>query len=149
VSVAVGAVALFPAYIKAQSALNTVSSVVASMMKENTESGLAPAEKELSADKALLALLTAGTGAPRLSDVIQAVSSLRSDVVIDSIGLSRSQAGIVVTLSGMAPTRDGLIMFKSRLEPLLAKGTTINEPISDELKINNVPFSLQFVESLP
>jgi hypothetical protein len=70
-------------------------------------------------------------------------------VVIDSIGLSRSQAGIVVTLSGMAPTRDGLIMFKSRLEPLLAKGTTINEPISDELKINNVPFSLQFVESLP
>jgi hypothetical protein len=113
-------------------------------MRENTESGLAPAAKELSADKALLAVLTAGAGAPKLSDVVRTISDLRSTVVIDSFNLSRSQTATIVTLAGVAPTREDFIMFKSRLEPLLALGTAINYPISDELKTSNVSFSLSF-----
>ena len=104
---------------------------------------------ELSADGALVSLLAAGHGAPRISDVVRQISLVRSAITISSLSVDRQgTSSIVAVLGGVALTRDELISFRGRLENL-APGASVDLPIDELAKSPDIDVSIRFAARLP
>ncbi len=145
---AIGVVALLPAFLRVsaieRSALETIA-----IDKTGNSTDAESAQSELSADGPLVALLAAGRGAPRLSDAIREIISVRSNISITSLSVDREGAGLIAAvLQGVAPTRDQLISFQSRLQGL-APGATADLPIAELAKSSDIDFSIRLVAKLP
>ncbi len=148
VTVAIGAVALLPADIRARAADRTALQAVSVSKKNNNLAELDQAERELAQGTTLLAALGNDAAQARFSDVVRSIVSMHSPVIVFSFNLSRlSTSSIEATLQGVAPTRDDLLAFKARLEGL-APGARVDLPISTLAKNTNVQFSLKLTEQL-
>ena len=144
----IGIAALFPAFVRASSEEHSQFDTVASLQKDKKDSGVSQIEAELSADSALLkGLATAPQGA-RLSSVIEGLVGSRGTLQFTSLAVSRAAGGFSVVIQGLAPTRDALLAFKSRLEAM-APGNKVTLPISELAKSADIQFSIQLTESLP
>ncbi len=149
IAVLAGAAALFPAYLRAWSASRSALNTVATIKNDPNGSNLSRVQKALASDDALLVALGAGVNPPRFSKAIDAISAIHSPVTIFSISMNRvGTTSILVSLNGVAPTRNDLLKFKTRLEGL-APRTSVDLPIEELAKSVNAPFSLQFTENLP
>ena len=147
-AVAVGAVALLPADIRAHAADSAALLAVTTAKNSNAQSDLTVAEDQLSQSNALITALNAGGSQVRFSAVVRAIVAAHSPVQISSFAVNRQGTStIAVTLQGMAPTRDELLAFKARLEAL-SPGATVDLPIATLAKNANVPFSLRLTENL-
>lgn len=148
-AILIGCAALLPAYLRAWSASRSALDTVASVKSDPSANNLASVERVLSSDDALLLSLQAGIKAPKLSDAVGSIANIHSPVTINSFTINRlASSTVAVTLSGIAPTRDDLLKFQTRLETL-APNTSVNLPIGELAKSVDVPYSLQFTESLP
>ena len=144
----IGIVSLLPAFISVsateKSALETIAAD-----KTGSSTDAEATQSELSAAGSLVSLLSSNRGAPRLSDAIRQISSVRSNISLYSFSIDRDGTGsIVAVVQGMAPTRAELISFQGRLENL-APGASVELPISELAKSSNIDFSIRLVAKLP
>ncbi|MDB5238765.1 MAG: hypothetical protein JWO00_100 [Candidatus Parcubacteria bacterium] len=148
VAVTAGAIALFPADIRARAADNAALQAVAAARKNSGLSDLNQAEQQLSQGRTLLAALQTDASQARFSAVIRSIVNIHSPVMISSFAMGRAGSSTVdVTLQGIAPTRNDLLAFKGRLEAL-SPGSTVDLPISTLAKNANISFSLKLTEPL-
>ena len=140
----IGAASLFPAYIRAwfdhyaaQGAIATVRGA------DSSDKALNAAKSELGADNLLVTTLAADEQ-PRFSDLVRSITAVRRSVTVESFSMQYAGTKTVsVALSGLAPARDDLLSFKSRLEAAFP-GTKIDIPIGQLAKSSNIPYSLKF-----
>ena len=143
----VGICALFPAFLRAsvaeRGALDTVAA--AKVIGNSADASSA----ELSADGKLLSAAASGRGAPRFSDAVSGIIGARSHIALTSVSLDRAGSSTIsAVLSGVAPTRDELISFKSQLQDL-SPGADVDLPIDELAKSSDIQFSMRFTEQLP
>jgi hypothetical protein len=149
IAILAGSAAMFPAYLRAWSASRIALRTVASIRNDPNGSNLAHVQRVLASDDALLVALGSGAKVPRFSQAIASISAIHSPVTISSLTLNRmATSSVIVTMNGIAPTRNDLLKFKARLEGLAPK-TNVDLPIEELAKSVNAPFSLQFVYNLP
>lgn len=142
----IGVASLIPAFIAVDSEARAATKGLASA-GASVDAGASNIETDLVLENALLRDLATPVDGGRFSSIISSIASLRQNVRISSMSLSwvaTTTANVVV--SGMAPTRDSLISFKSRLESLVPSGK-VDLPVSELAKSKDVDYSLQF--SLP
>jgi len=147
-AVIVGIAALIPAFVRVRTAEQSALQTIASD-KTGSSTDAEAIQGELSAAGNMVSLLSSGRGAPRLSDAIRQISSVRSRIALSSFSIDREgTSSIVAVLQGVAPTRDELISFKSRLEGL-APGASVDLPISELAKSSDIDFSIRLAAELP
>ncbi len=149
IAVVAGAGALFPADIRARAADRAALDAVSVAKNSNKNSAdLDAAEKQLADAAALVKALGSGSTAP-FSNAIRSIVSAHSPVLISTLAIDRQGTSTVsVSIQGVAPTRNDLLAFKSRLEAL-APGATVDLPISVLAKNADISFTLKFVADLP
>jgi hypothetical protein len=145
---AIGVIALLPAFFRVSTAERSALQTIATD-KAGSSADAESAQSELSAAGSLVALLATGRGAPRLSDAIRQISSVRSDISITSLSVDREgTSSIAAVIQGVAPTRDKLISFQGRLQGL-APGASVDLPIAELAKSSYIDFSIRLVAQLP
>lgn len=149
VSVAVGAVALFPAYIQAWFYNDAAQSAVAVAREEKADESLEKIKAALSADSKLLKALDSGQDDIRFSGIAGSLAKARGQTRIISFAFSRTgSTTVAVTLKGIAATRGDLIALRGRLEGIMP-GTRIEVPIDQLAKNTNLEFTLKFSKQIP
>jgi hypothetical protein len=148
VSGTIGVASLFPAFLRGSLEERTQLEAIASLEKNKRESGVVNIEQELATDKLLLAVLAEGSDRMLLSAEIQDLIMLKGSVHITSISVGRlDKAGVRMVVQGVAPTRESLLGFKSKLEA--SPGTSVTLPISQLAKSTNIQFSVEITRSKP
>ncbi len=148
VAVAVGAAALFPAFMRASTVERSALDAIAAG-KAGSPSDAQVMQDELSADGKLLAALSGSRSASRLSNALRQIALVRSRVSLSAISVARADAGSVdAVLQGTAPTRDELLSFKARLEGI-APGAVVDLPLSQLAQSTDISFSLHLTAKLP
>jgi hypothetical protein len=150
VALLIGCIGLFPAFIRAVEDARAAAGAVTADSKNNvTDSTLNAAKAELSTAKTLVSTLAADDAQGGFTDVIRSIVGVSNGVSLSGIDLSYADAKTVnVVVTGGAPTRDGLLAYRSRLETLFA-GTKVDIPISALAKSANLAFNLRFTIKLP
>ncbi len=143
----VGIAALMPAFARTVSERRLVDSLI--QQKKSDSAADATLERELAAGQSLLEDLQVGLTATDISGVVQSIAGARKDVSIRSFSVSRVATGTIETvIQGVAPTRDSLLAFKSRLESL-NPGNKADLPLSTLVASKNIPYSIRLTELLP
>lgn len=138
--------ALFPAYMKAYSEKNDAMSR-ATLAKNSGANNTTSITNVLSLDATLLASASKSTNIPHISSLVESITTLRSDIKITSMAFSENGSGDTststynVAIEGLAPTRDSLIAWKTRLEDL-SGGQKVDLPIAQLAKDKNISFSI-------
>jgi hypothetical protein len=139
----VGVGSLFPSYVYVSTEEEAQLSTIASLKEDKDSSGIANVERELQADAALLAILSSNATTTRPSTVIEDMVTARGNVHVTSIVLGDiSSTTVSVIMQGVAPTRESLLAFKTRLEGLNV-GNKVELPISGFARSQDIPFSLR------
>ncbi len=145
----VGTGSLFPAFVHAVLAERDAENSLILLTKDKKGSTVADVERNLNANKALLVSLTDSTHGQDFSFVVQTIVGLRGPIRINSAMLAKmGTSTATVTIGGIAPTRDSLLAFKSRLESI-ASGHKVSFPVSVLAKSTNIQFSIQITTPLP
>lgn len=149
VAVLVGCIALFPAFIRGVEDRHAAAGAVTADSKNNvTDSALSAAKADLSAANSLVATLAADNAQGGFTDVIRSIVSASGGISLTGIDLAYADAKSVnASLTGVAPTRAGLLAYRSRLEALFP--AKIDIPISELAKSSNLAFNLRFTIKLP
>lgn len=145
----IGLGSLFPAFISVyteeQMQLNTVASLKGS--KDTDESTLI--QKKLQTDSSMITTLSQVAGTVRPSAIVMRMIETRGPVKISSIVLTEvSSTTAIAVIQGVAPTRESLVSFKTRLESL-TPGNKVELPISGFARSKDLPFSLRITHKLP
>src|SRR3989344_3084941 len=141
----IGVGALFPAFISAVNEEKSQLKIMASIRKDNDDSGIADIEAALVRDAGLVRSLSARLDEPKHSSVVGSVLNVRATVRINALSIEPNATGTLsVHIQGEASSRDALIAFKSRLEGLSA-GNAVNLPLSGLTRSRDIPFSLDLV----
>ena len=142
----IGIGSLFPGFIHAISEERSQINTIASLQEGKKDSGILEIEKELAEDATLLSALLSLTPHDDMSKRIAKIAEIRGVVDITSISMERSgTTSVAYIIQGLAPTRDSLLSFKTRLEQLVPGGT-VELPISELAKSTDVQFSLAYRE---
>ena len=145
----IGIGSLSPSYIAAYTSERTERGAVDSMKRDKAARGEATIEEELRADTARISALSGTLGAIRASALIERTIAARGTVRVTSISVAEiASTTATLVLQGVAPTRESLVSFKTRLEGLAA-GTKADLPISELAKNKDISFSLKVTEPLP
>jgi len=142
-AIVVGIVSMLPAFIHVRyeklSVEQTLAPLEAAIKSATSTVSLADVKKQ--AD--ILAMFNDDLkGKIDYSYVIGNVVDVRGPVKITSIAVSKvSTTTVTVSIQGIAPNREALLTFKSRLENA-AVGNRVELPISQLAKSSNIPFSL-------
>ena len=113
----IGIAALFPAFIRSWLEESRAESAATAIKVESSSSGLLAVEKEVADSSKLLSSLRNLVLEPELSSAVEGIVSLRGNVKLTSFAIARiSTSTASVQIDGVAPTRDDLLSFKSRLE---------------------------------
>ncbi len=144
----IGIGSLFPAFIRAgteeaasQGELNAVTA--------KNSSGLSDIQQRVSIGQNLLSVLGSGSNRSRLSYLLESIIQQRQMVRINSIAIDYPATNsAVATIGGIAPTRDALVSFKSRLEASQPM-SKVDLPVSELAKGTDVPFSIKITMMLP
>ncbi len=148
VSMIVGVVAMFPAFIRGQFYSGAAQGSINEIKETQADRDISDIKGRLAADGKLLAALSVGVPTA-YSDVVRSLVSVRGAVEILSFKLDRPDAkSISISIKGTAPTRAELIMLKGRLEVLMP-GTKVDIPIDQLARNINPSFDLRFVKQLP
>jgi len=147
-----GICALMPAYIYSYSQEKALLVRLEELQKSRAERGTDTVKKELADSTLVINRLKKHKSPVVYSNLIsQVVGHKPAGVSIKSFSITfdrqatTTQAMIVV--QGMSSTRDGLILFRDRLEadPLVSK---VELPISDLAKSKNISYSIKINTSL-
>lgn len=145
----IGLGSLFPAFMVAYSEEHIQLETVASLKENKDTSESARIQKELQSDGARIVALAQVATVVRPSAVIARVVEVRGPVRLSSIVLSElSTSTAIIVIQGVAPTREALVSFKTRLEAL-SPGNKVELPISGFAKSTDLPFSLKVNHKLP
>jgi len=145
----IGSVSLFPSFIQAYLEEREERSAIVALKKDNDKSGINEIQDELRKDMQYVKILSEESDHVRFSALIQGVVSLRQNVRLSSLTLSRtSTTTVTVSIQGLAPTRDSLIAFKSRLENL-TPGNQVDLPISELAKSRDIVFNMRVSALVP
>lgn len=145
----IGIVSLFPAYISMSVKERSELDAVAALKKQKDVSGMATVEGTLKADAALLGSALPLSKGTMPSAVIESVVAARGPVRISALTIGGGgDDPFDVSIQGVAPDRDTLLAFQSRLEAL-APGNKAVLPINQLAKNSNIPFSIELSEKLP
>lgn len=145
----IGIGALFPAFFRANMEEQSGISLVSSLKKGKDQSGITKIEKDLAVANVILKNIAESEDAVRLSTVIDSVLSTRGNIKLTSLSLTRiASSSVAVAIQGLAPSRDALLSFKTRLEQL-SQGNAVNLPISELAKSVNLRFSLELAHLIP
>jgi hypothetical protein len=145
----VGLGSLFPAYISTNTEERSQLNTVASLKQSNDTSEALKIQKDLQDDSAKVTVLSKAINVVRPSAIITRMVEVRGPVRISSIVLSDiSTSTAVVVMQGVAPTRESLVDFKTRLERL-SIGNKVELPISGFAQSKDLPFSLRVNHKLP
>lgn len=104
--------------------------------------------KELVADMAMLRSLDADVRelpSVIIRDTISARGSVRI-YTIEVASIATSSATVII--QGVAPTRDALVSFRSRLETMAVEGK-VDLPLSELARSRDIPFSLTYSYQIP
>ena len=139
----IGIVSLLPAFIHATSEKNSAEQNLALLQSRNSEASTTVGSAELAAQTNTLALFNDGSGAGiDYGKVIGSIVDARGAVTITSLVISDISTTTTTTnVQGVAPTRDALLSFKSRLQSI-AEGGKVDLPVSQLAKSNDVQYSL-------
>lgn len=145
----IGLVSMFPSFISAYTEEHLQLDTVASLKESKDTSESTRIQKELQADSAKITVLSQVAGTVRPSSIISRVVEVRGTVRISSIVLTEvSTTTAVIVMQGVAPTREALVSFKTRLEAL-SPGNKVDLPISGFARSKDLPFSLKVNHNLP
>lgn len=145
----IGLGSLFPAFISAYTEEHMQLDTVASLKESKDTSESSKIQKELQADGAKITVLGQVATTVRPSAVIARVVEVRGTVRISSIILSDvSSTTAVIVMQGVAPTRESLVAFKTRLEAL-SPGNKADLPISGFARSKDLPFSIKVTHKQP
>ena len=143
----IGIASLFPAFVSASSEERRQIDAFASLKKGGEDADAALAKSSLASDSVLLGALSADAGAPAFSRLIDRVVSVRGPVALSSVSAVRGTDGsFAFVVQGVAPTRELLLSFQSRLEGI-APGTKVDLPISELAASTDIRFSLQITQT--
>jgi hypothetical protein len=147
-AVIVGVGSLFPAYIHARMDEEIHLNDVAAL-KEKTDAGVfAATTQALSSSTALMSVLTGSIASGPFSTAIANIVSARGDIEISSFSITQADPSkLSLVIGGIAPTRDALLAFKSRLDAIVPGGT-VTLPVSELANDTNIQFSIQIVEPI-
>ncbi len=140
----VGIVSLFPSYIQARVARQSISNknVQASSTEDARYTLL---RRELSQSASQVTLLAQSTQGPTASTLIEGVIRLRDTVKITSLSVSRDGVSPTkLVVRGNAPTRDTLLAFRDRLEAQ-PQIDHVDLPVSQLTKSASIQFSLEII----
>lgn len=145
----IGCIALFPAFIRGVEDSHAAAGAVTADSKNNvTDVALNAAKADLSAANTLASTLIADDTQGGFTDVIRSIVGVSGGVSLSGIDLAYADAKTVnAVLTGGAPTRDGLLAYRSRLEALFS--TKIDIPISELAKSTSLGFNLHLTIKLP
>jgi hypothetical protein len=144
-----GSILLLPAYLRARWEEDKQINAAAELGKSKIEQGTEAIENEMLTDSTAIAVLDKSLKDERPSVLVERVASLRENIRLTSFsysGLSTTTAEL--TVQGVAPTRDSLLSFKSRVESM-ANNVRADLPISELAKGADIPFSMQIICSIP
>lgn len=145
----IGIVSLFPAYISTYTEEHSQLAAVTSLKEDKDTSESSRIQRELQADSAKITVLSKTSSIVRPSAVVTRLVEVRGPVRISSIVLSDiSSTTAVVVMQGVAPTRESLVLFKTRLEGL-SPGNKVELPISGFARSKDLPFSIKVSHNLP
>ncbi|MDE1975568.1 MAG: hypothetical protein KGI49_03620 [Patescibacteria group bacterium] len=148
-SIFIGTVALFPAFIRAWSADREQLDAISAAQNGKDQSTLSADQAELSGDAKLLSALSHFVGASDLSGAVQSVVDIKGPIALSSLSIGRPSAkDISVVLTGVAPTRDDMLAFQSRLERL-SPDMSVDLPINELAKSSNIEFTMDVTGPLP
>lgn len=147
----IGITALFPAFMYASveevSALNTVSS--STKQPHAAEVSHFKTELTLSKNTANSVLAGISTSTLTISDVIASVVAVRGQNSISMIAINRTTSGkALITIEGIAPTRNMLLAFKESIQAALSDAT-VDLPLEQLTQVKNVKFSIKVRSSTP
>lgn len=149
VSGLIGISSLFPTYISLNTEEQSQIKMVNLLKKNKDNSGIARLQNELKADADKIQILAAVSVGATPSDLIERIIVARGQVHITSIIINEvSTTTANITLGGVAPTRESLVAFKTRLQGL-SVGNKVDLPISGFAKSKDIPFSLKVIHILP
>lgn len=139
----IGVGSLFPTYLYVNTEEEAQLGEVASLREDKDNSGIGGVEKELQADAAQLAVLTTNDSLRRHSTIIEDMVGTRGNVSVTSLAVGEvSTTSVSIIMQGVAPTRESLLAFKTRLEGLMM-GNKVELPISGFARSKDIPFSLR------
>lgn len=144
----VGSFGLFPSFL--HSGTEEISQLKnVAELSSGVDTSIIQAEQELRLAQNWAHALQENIDLPRLSDLARLAVSLRGDCSLSGISVDRiSTSTVLVSLSGIAPTRDSLLSFKGRLEKAVPN-TKVDLPIDQLTQSKNIDFSIKVTEVLP
>lgn len=147
VSGLIGAGTLFPSFLFAVDEKNTQIALLESIKKDDQDVTVTKLELGFQRDNKIIQALSQESKVPRPSTTIQSVISVRGTVTLNSISVQTPVAdALEVVIQGVAPNRDTLLAFKTRLEELVPGGS-VELPVSDLAKSKNVSFSMRIIQT--
>ncbi len=148
ISLVIGVASLFPAYIYSILEERNHLSQVAAFKKTIDASTITATQQQLLQGTTVLNLVSNTIQPNIFYTTAISIVSLRGNVIINSFTFDHTSSNsMIVILSGIAPTRNDLLSFKTRLEGLPDK-TLVDLPISTLAQDTNVSFSIQITETL-
>lgn len=149
VSVIIGIGSLFPSFMSAYTEEQTQLDTVRSLKDNKDAQESSRIQKELQADNAKLTVLSTLATTIRPSVVIGRVLEVRGPVQVSSVVISDlSTSTATIVMQGVAPTRESLVAFKTRLEGL-SPGNKVDLPIAGFARSKDLPFSMKVLHNLP
>jgi hypothetical protein len=144
----VGIVTLFPAFLLTSVEEKSAESDLLLIKKAKDVSGLTAIQQKVASSQSLLSVLSTGIDQYRLSVLIEEIVAEKRTVKINSLALSLvSTSTVNISIEGIAPTRDTLLAFKSRLLSIRPQ-SKVDLPVSGLAKSTNIPFSIQMTQKL-
>lgn len=145
----VGVGSLAPAYIRVAFEEMTQTASLKSSSIDSENLNAAEMVEELRGDASAARELLEMSSRELSSTLIKDAISARASVRVLSIAISDiSTTTATMVIQGIAPTRESLVSFKTRLEGFAA-GNKVELPISELAKSKDIPFSLRFTRVLP
>jgi hypothetical protein len=144
----IGVISLFPSYIQVAMERSSQAGTLASLKKGPDARAADAYREELESDMKRLALLKDSTRVKPSTLIMETVSA-RGAVDITALSIDNiSTTTATIIVQGIAPTRDALVSFKTRLEGLVM-GNKVELPISELAKSKDIQFSLKYTTLLP
>jgi hypothetical protein len=147
VSGLIGVATLFPSFLFAVDEKKVQLALLESIKKNDEDITVTKLELGFQKDNKIIQALSHESKTPRPSTTIQSIISVRETVTLNSISVNAPIVdALEVVIQGMAPNRDTLLAFKSRLESLVPGGT-VELPVSDLAKSKHIPFSMRITQT--
>ena len=144
----VGICSLFPAYIYASLEESVHLNQVADLKQTEDSVKAAAVEKQLSASSVILNKVYDSINSSIYYKTINSIVAVRGNIRLNSFTMEVPNANsVVIVISGLAPTRNDLLAFKSRLQ-ILAPKISVDLPLSTLAQDSKISFSIQINETL-